>query len=94
MEATREGGPLIVPLPPPQDLMVLKMRLHPSSGEEAGSWTWSTPEITNDKERTDQEDADRGDTETAFQTSRTTFGFGAEESRCENEDRWPGGAYD
>ncbi|KAJ1147953.1 hypothetical protein NDU88_000794 [Pleurodeles waltl] len=51
------------------------------------SWSWSTPELTNDKERTDREDADRGDTETAFRMSGTTLGFGAEESRCENEDR-------
>ncbi|KAJ1177421.1 hypothetical protein NDU88_002676 [Pleurodeles waltl] len=93
-EATREDGTPIGPLPPPRDLTVVKTRLHPSSGGKAGSWSWSTPELTNDKERTDRGDADRGDKETAFQTSRTTLGFGAEESRGENEDRWPRGAYD
>ncbi|KAJ1108672.1 hypothetical protein NDU88_006048 [Pleurodeles waltl] len=89
-EATREDSTLIGPLLPLRDLTVVKTRLHPFSREEAGSWSWSTPELTNNKERTDQEDADQGDTETAFQTSGTTLGFGAEESRCENEDRGPG----
>ncbi|KAJ1148499.1 hypothetical protein NDU88_001329 [Pleurodeles waltl] len=93
-EATRKDGNLIGHLPPRRDRTVVKTRLPPFPEKKAVSWSWSTPELTNDKEWTDQEDADRGDTEPLFWTSGTTLEFGAEESRCENEDRWPRGAYD
>ncbi|KAJ1177223.1 hypothetical protein NDU88_002484 [Pleurodeles waltl] len=92
-EANREPGSLIGPLPPPQDLTLVKTGIPPFPGEEVGSWSWNTPELANAADWTDREDAERGATETAFWTSGTTLDSGSEESRCKTEDRWPRGAY-
>ncbi|KAJ1203577.1 hypothetical protein NDU88_007362 [Pleurodeles waltl] len=92
-EADRETDSLVGWLQPPRDLTRVKREIPPFPEEEVVSWSRNTPDLVKTEDWTDQEDVERGATDTAFRTSVTTGQSGSEESHGITEDCWPRGAY-